>query len=113
MSFTVYGKEFLLTNAVTELTLGLGTNEALLIASATATNTDTSVRTLSVNFASGGAAAATGNLIEDARTLPINTATNTALSGKSLKPGGKVYAGADVTNVVVLSITGTIVPQTA
>lgn len=113
MSYRVYGKEFLLTGTVDDLTLGLGSNEALLVSSATVTNNDSTARTLTLHLASDGGASAIGNKIENARVLPINQSTNTALSGKTIKPGGKVYAGADVTSVCTLSITGTIVPQTA
>jgi hypothetical protein len=111
MSFRLYGKEFTLTASAVDLALGLGTNEGLLISSATIVNTDATVRTATLHLASDGGAAATGNKVENARTLPANTSTNTALSGKTVKPGGKIYALADVTNVCVLSITGTVVPQ--
>lgn len=113
MSFRLYGKEFTLGNSVAELTLGLGANEGLLISSATIVNTDTTVRTATIHLASDGAVAATGNKVENDRTLPVDQATNTSLSGKTVKPGGKVYAGADAAAVCVLSITGTIVPQSA
>lgn len=111
MSFRLYGKEFTLTASAVDLALGLGVNEGLLISSATIVNTDSTVRTATLHLASDGSAAATGNKVENARTLPSATSTNTALSGKTVKPGGKIYAFADVTAVCVLSITGTIVPQ--
>lgn len=112
MSFRLYGKEFTLSNAVAELSLGLGDNEGLLVSSATVCNTDSSARTVTMHLASDGAAAATGNKIENTRTVATNTSTNTSLSGKTVKPGAKVYAGADTASVCILSITGTIVPQT-
>ena len=113
MSFRLYGKEFTLGSSVAELSLGLGANEGLLISSATVVNTDSVTRLATVHLASDGAAAATGNKIENDRTLPVDQSTNTALSGKTVKPGGKVYAGADAAAVCILSLTGTIVPQSA
>jgi uncharacterized protein YfiM (DUF2279 family) len=111
MSFRLYSKEFTLGNSVAELSLGLGANEGLLVSSATVCNTDSVTRLLTLHLASTGAAAATGNKIENVRTLPTAQATNTALSGKTLVPGAKVYAGSDAVSVAIMSITGTIVPQ--
>lgn len=113
MSFRLFGKEFTLTDSVVELTLGLGPNEGLLVSSATICNTDSTTRTVTMHLASDGAAAATGNKVENDRTLSQNQSTNTALSGKTVKPAAKLYAGADVASVCILSITGTIVPQSA
>lgn len=112
MSFRLYGKEFVLGNSVAELDLGLGANEGLLISSATVCNTDADTRLVTAHLASDGAAASNGNKVENLRTLPPDQSTNTALSGKTVKPGGKLYAGSDAASVCVLSLTGTIVPQT-
>jgi hypothetical protein len=111
MSYRVYTKEFQLTNASTELALGLGVNEALMVSSATIVNYDTVARLLTMNLASTGAAAGNDNLIEFQKTLTQKQSSSTALSGKTIMPGAKIYANADATNVTTLSISGTIVPQ--
>lgn len=106
MASGTFGKEFTLGASVAELTLGLGPNESLLISSATICNTDSTARLLTVHLASDGSAAATGNKIENVRPIAPGSGVNTALSGKSVKKGGKLYAGSDAGSVMVMSITG-------
>lgn len=113
MSFRMGGGEFTLTASAVDIDLDLGPDEGFLVSSATVCNTDSTTRTVTIHLASNGGAAATGNKVEDARTCAPNQATNTALSGKTLKPGAKIWALASVTDVCILSITGTIVPQAA
>jgi hypothetical protein len=111
MAFRAYAKEFALGNSVTALSLGLGASEALLVQSATVVNKDTVTRLLTMNLNSTGGSAADANLIEYQRTLPIKTSTNTALSGKTVAPGGALYAGSDAASVCTLQISGTVIPQ--
>lgn len=111
MADPTFGKEYTLGSSVAELTLGLGPNETLLITSATVCNTDSTSRTVTIHLASDGAAAATGNTIEKARAIREGPGVNTALSGKSVKKGGKIYAGASTAGVVVLSINGFVQPE--
>jgi hypothetical protein len=111
MADPTFAKEYTLGSSVAELDLGLGPSETLLIASATVCNTDATARTITVHLASDGAAAATGNTIEYARAIRQGAGVNTALSGKSVKKGGKIYAGASAAAVVVLSITGFVQPE--
>lgn len=106
MATGTFGKEFTLGASVAELSLGLNSNESLLISSATVCNTDSGARLLTMHLASDGAAAATGNKIENTRSIANGAGINTALSGKSVKKGGKLYAGSDAANVVILQISG-------
>lgn len=117
MAARLYSLEIALTaTPSTQITLtGVGANEALSVSSATVCNPDTVSRLLTMNLASTGGAAAATNLIESKRPMSINSApTNTALAGKTIMPGGKLYANLDAitTTACVLSISGTIIPQT-
>lgn len=115
MSFRAFSIEIALTATTTTLLAltGLGANEALAVESATIVNSDATTRLLTMHLASGGAAAGTGNLIEYQKTCPIKTATNTALSGKKVMPGAKLYAGVDSGTACTLQISGTVIPQAA
>lgn len=113
MSFRLYAKEFTLGSSVGNISLGLGANEGLLISSATVCNTDSVTRLLTAHLSGAGNGAVAGNAVEWERVLPPSQSTNTALSGKTVPPGGLIHAGSDAGSVCTLSITGTIVPQAA
>lgn len=112
MAFRAYSAEFTLGNSSAEISLGLGANDILKVESATCTHTSGTSKLLTMNLASDGGAAGAGNYIEYQRTLPRNQPTNTALSGKTVTNSAKLYAFADTASVVVLQISGTIIPQT-
>ncbi len=111
MSTRAYGLEVALGATVAPITLtGVGTNEALLISSASVCNPNAVSQLLTMNLASGGAAAGVSNLIEYQTTLPAKKPTSSVLAGKTIPPGGKLYAGCDATGTV-LSISGTVISQ--
>lgn len=115
MAARLYSTEYVLTASSTQVPLtGINSNEALSVTSATVCNPDTGSRVLTMNLSSTGAAASAVNLIESKRPMSINSApTNTALSGKVIMPGAKLYANTDAfaTTACVLSISGTVIPQ--
>lgn len=108
-----YAKEFLLTNSLTELDLGLSGAETLQISNASYTNTSAAGLTVTLNRASDGSAAATGNVLENGKALGSKATSGSALTGKNIIPGGKLYGSASTTGVVVLAIDGTVTTEEA
>lgn len=90
------------TLAYTSPALGLGT----LIDYFTVCNNDTSVRTVTVNQASDGAAAANSNRFVAARSLAPGETWLVSTIGSFLPAGGKVYVGTGTANVVSMFMTG-------
>lgn len=113
MAFQTYSKKFTLGATVAELTTGLGANETLQISNATLTNTSAAGRTITINLASDGVAAATANLLESGKAIAASATSGCALTGMNLIPGAKLYAGADSASVVNLHISGILNAQTA
>lgn len=110
MSYT-YNKSFTLTNASVDLSLGLSAKETLQISNATLTNTSASGVTASINLAGDGGAAATGNVLENDTPIDAKGKIGSALTGAVVNPGGKIYALASTTSVVILNISGIVSGQ--
>jgi len=111
MAFDTYSKTFVLTNASAQLSLGLGANETLQISNAYYNNTSGSAVLVYLNKADDGAAAATGNQLETAKSVGATSGAGSALTGKNIIPGAKLYGYASTTGVVNLTIDGIVNAQ--
>lgn len=100
------------TSTLLDLTSSVGPNDDLYVTSATVINTNASTQTVTINLASDGGAAATSNLVESGGSCSVDKPYTTALSGKIVPAGGKLYANASTATNMTLQISGQIVPKT-
>lgn len=109
-----YAKEFAMTAGVSLLDLGtdVGALDDIYVTSATIVNSNTVTTNATLNLASDGSANSAANYIEYNLSCSPNKSTNTCLSGKLIKHGGKLYAGASTGTGMTLQISGQIVPST-
>lgn len=110
MAFETYAKSFALATSSAEIVTGLGANETLQITSAVAVNTTGAGRLVSLNLASDGGSAATGNAVEVAKSVSASSTAGTSLTGMNVVPGAKVYGFADAAGVT-LQISGLVTAQ--
>lgn len=113
MAYKLETLNFALSTSAAALTTGQGASEVWIVSSATVVNSDTVGRTVTINLAVDGGAASAANLIEYKKGLSVNQSVNTALSGKNMPPGSKLYAFIDSGTACTLSISYTIIPQAA
>lgn len=111
MAFETYAKSFSLATSSAEIAHGLGANETLQITSAVVVNTSGAARSVNLNLASDGGAAADANAVEDGKAIGANAATGTALTGMNVIPGAKLYGYADASGVT-LQLSGLVTAQT-
>lgn len=111
MASVTYQKSFTLTNSSTELVTGIGAKETLQISNSSLSNTSGSAVTANLNLAGDGAAAATGNVLENDRPIDAKATVGSALTGCVINPGGKLYGYASTTGVVVVHISGIVSGQ--
>lgn len=110
MAFDTYAKSFALGTTSAALTTGLNANETLQITSVQLVNTTASARTVNINLAGDGGAAATSNAVEVAKAVSASASTGSALTGMNLIPGAVLYAYADAAGVT-LQLHGLVTAQ--
>lgn len=106
MASRTYNKQFTLTNASAQLSLGLSANETLQIANASIVNSSGVSVLAYLNLAGDGAAAGTGNTLEVQKPIGAYETVGSALTGAVVNPGGKIYGYAGTTGVIVVHISG-------
>ena len=99
-------------SAQLNLGAGVGPNDDLYITSATVVNSNASTATVTINLDAQGTGATTANLVENAGSCSVNKPYTTALSGKIVPAGGKIWANASVAAGMSLQISGQVVPST-
>lgn len=100
------------TSTQLDLTTAVGPNDDLYVTSATVINSNASTQNVTINLAADGGAAAAANLVEYQGSCSVSKPYTTALSGKIIPAGGKVYANASTATAMTLQISGQIVPKT-